>query len=267
MSLLPESFLKSIVSVELKSNSWTTTWTAFLYWTKLKKIENWKNHYAVFLITNRHLVRSDAPMTIRYNKIGWGSEEITLEGTSNWIFPDNKNIDLAILQLNAKFLKEKSVDYASFTEENSILTEEDFLLRLRVWQDIFLAWFPLGIKGIERNFPIARQGIIARNDTELIKNGNFYLDVNNFPGNSGGPIFSRPSPLSLDWMKALDKAMIIGVICAYQPFVKTLYDISQNPPVPMMITNENSGIAVGIPIYIAHNLAKECMEKQWEELF
>lgn len=265
MSLLPEEFLKSVVSIKTDSMGWT----AFLYWVKLKKIDeiSWENHYAVFLITNRHMVNIDKSLIIRYNKKNWGVGETTIEKWSDWIFPNEATIDLAIIQVNADYLKENEVDYVVFWQENSILSEDEFLLKLKIWQDIFLAGFPLWIIWIEKNYPIARQWIIARNDIELLKKWIFYLDVNNFPWNSWWPIFLKPSNMSLTGKNPMDKALFIWVICAYEPFPRTLYDNSQFPPVPMMITYENSWIALWVPIYIAYELAKEWIEKQWEEVF
>lgn len=264
MSLLPERFLKSIVSIKNNSN---TLWTGFLYWIKLEKTDpiTKRNHYSFFLVTNKHIANINTQLTIVFNKINGGITTGLITDSNSWVIPTD-DIDIAILQLNYDFLIQNEVEYSILKDEDSILNKIDFL-NLKVGTDVFLAWFPLWITWLEKNYPIARQWIIARNDDELIKKWQFYLDINNFPWNSWWPIFLRPSLISLEWLTPINKSLVIWVICAYLPFNRTLYDTSSHPHTPMMITQENSWIAIWVPIYIAYELAKKLLESQWEKIF
>jgi len=54
------------------------------------------------------------------------------------------------------------------------------------------------MSGVERNYVIARCGMIARFDDEILTTSRtFLIDAAVFPGNSGGPVIVKPNSDSL----------------------------------------------------------------------
>lgn len=71
--------------------------------------------------------------------------------------------------------------------------------------------------------PICRLGCISRvTDAFLLKKGTpiFLVDTQTFPGNSGGPIVSRPEHISIGGTPSNTSANLIGILSAYIPTEK-----------------------------------------------
>lgn len=253
MSLFPPDFLKSVLII--KTNKGTAT--VFIYSVKVGEvISEGNNQSVIFLVTNRHVVEGINYAEVVFNTKNDELKKIGIEQNSNWIFPKEKEVDLAMLPVDADFFIDNNFDHRRLSEETTITDEAEFVEKIHVGQDIFLAGFPLGIEGVKQNYPILRQGIVARNDSELLSEKLFFLDVNNFPGNSGGPVFTRPSISALEGKTALNQCLLIGVVSAYKPSNNIIYDPNVSPPKPILF-KENSGIALAVPIFIAYQIAKE----------
>lgn len=84
------------------------------------------------------------------------------------------------------------------------ITEGDFA---------YVLGFPMGIIGDKRNTVIVRSGSIARIRDALAKvNPIFLVDAFVFPGNSGGPVISKPDAISIQGTKSQDAAYLIGIV-------------------------------------------------------
>lgn len=253
MSLLPQERLDAVVFIRTDQGG---LGTGFLIGVDIGDAPDaqGKRHYVPFAVTNKHVISGAKTSTITLNTAA-GCKAETVEN-KDWIeSPDGA--DLVVMPLNSDYLLKVEAVGALIFEDHTIASEESFIESIITGQEVFLLGFPLGLSGIEKTHPVARMGIVARNDKELLgKEGNFWLDINNFPGNSGGPIFIKPSILHLNGRQALMKADLIGLISAYIPYSKKLFDNTTNPPQPKMVIEENSGIAIAIPIYKAFILAR-----------
>ncbi len=139
---------------------------------------------------------------------------------------------------------------------------------LELGDSVFLAGFPLGISGTIRNFAIVRSGCIARLDQEIIESASFFLlDATVFPGNSGGPVFSRPEPVSLADTKAVNSVFLLGIISGYKIYQEALYSHQSNPPTIAGVTVENSGLATVVPMNFAKDIYENFLglQKKLEE--
>jgi hypothetical protein len=67
-----------------------------------------------------------------------------------------------------------------------------------------------------------------------------------FPGNSGGPVVTRPEITSIQGTKSFNKAALIGVVSAYLPYRDVA--ISQQTRRARIIFEENSGLSSVVPI-------------------
>lgn len=259
MSLLPDSFLKSTVFIK----NGDSAGTGFLIGVDSgSKDEKGRTLYNLFLVTNRHVIDENKSTIVSIDTESGIKEASILPVDKSWQFPEDEDLDIALTPINPDFLKLIKAEAVFIAEDSIISTKDEFLSRLYVGQEVYLLGFPLGLKGLSKNFPIARQGIIARNDEELLSLDQLYLDINNFPGNSGGPIFVKPSVVRLGDRKVFDQSMLIALVSAYLPYKKTLFDNTTTPPTPKMIIEENSGLAIAIPVYLALNLARDWLVKQ-----
>jgi hypothetical protein len=107
--------------------------------------------------------------------------------------------------------------------------------------------FPMGNVGVERNYVVVRQGAIARiRDSIAGTVKQFLIDATVFPGNSGGPVVTRPEITSIKGTKPLHEANLIGVVASYLPYQDIA--ISTQTRRPRIIFEENSGLTSVVPI-------------------
>ena len=113
----------------------------------------------------------------------------------------------------------------------------------------------MGLVEVDSNQPICRIGCIARISISATQRSKkILLDIQNFPGNSGSPIISRPEIISLEGYRPLSKAVLVGIICSYIPYQETLIN-SQTKRV-VEIRSENSGIAIMHPVELIREVVE-----------
>lgn len=102
----------------------------------------------------------------------------------NWFFHRNTEVDIAI------------IPFAIDVDEDDMLVIPDdlFLLLNNICElhDVFFLSYQPGIEPIKKISPIFRSGIISI----INDNNTFYIDASAFPGNSGSPVFTKPSPIT-----------------------------------------------------------------------
>jgi hypothetical protein len=105
----------------------------------------------------------------------------------------------------------------------------------------------MNLAGVQKNYVIVRQGVIARIAEMLDGISNtFMIDTLVFPGNSGGPVVLKPEMFAIDGTKPQTNANLIGVVTSYRPYT----DIAISPQTgrPRIVFEENSGLAEVLPI-------------------
>ena len=174
----------------------------------------------------------------------------------DWIFHDNTNVDVAIIP----FPIEPQDDVKIIPD--SLFSTKDRLFEL---YDVFFLSYQqyLGIQ--KRVTPIIRHGTIS-----LINDDNtFIIDGFVFPGNSGSPVFLKPSPIRFDrgglyiGTEGLD-IRLIGIIVGYKYYPT---------PVPVPSLNEkinfpyNTGLSVVHSVsYIKEIVESDAFKKQLDRL-
>lgn len=92
-----------------------------------------------------------------------------------------------------------------------------------------------------------RLGCVARNSkTQVDESFNILVDIQNFPGNSGSPIITRPEIVAIEGTKALNKSVLLGIVHSYFPYQEELLNTQTKKIVE--IRSENSGIALVHPV-------------------
>jgi S1-C subfamily serine protease len=112
---------------------------------------------------------------------------------------------------------------------------------------VFILGFPAVVSAGQRNYAVARHGIISRIGEALEgREPTYLLDSFVFPGNSGGPVILEPNIIGITNTKTNTKAYLIGVVRAYLPYQDTA--VSQQTGGRRVIFEEITGLTETIPI-------------------
>jgi hypothetical protein len=152
----------------------------------------------------------------------------------NWIFHENRDVDIAIIP----FGLDPQKDDVKTIPENLFLTTD----RLFELYDVFFLSYQPGIQPQKRISPVIRSGTIS------LINGDqtFYIDASAFPGNSGSPVFLKPSPIRFDQGGISiggDQlgGKFVGIIGEYIPYQEVA--ISTQTGRPRVVFEENTGLS------------------------
>ncbi len=255
MALIPPFFLDCVVAIGVTNADNTKSWigTGFLVGRFFKQGEDSSKNYHVFLVTNKHVFNQLPSAIVRFNpQTNEPAKDYNLtlvdnSGNKKWIGHPNEDIDVAVINIDPAILRKEKMIFSYFQSDQHIssfkkmtemgITEGDF---------VYVLGFPMGIVS-ERQYVIARSGSIARIRDMLEKRSNeFLIDSFVFPGNSGGPVINKPEVVSVTGTKALSQADLIGIVKSYVPYQDVA--ISQQTRRPRVIFEENSGLAMVIPV-------------------
>lgn len=260
MALIPPFFMDCVVAIGKddidnkgkKQKVWIAT--GFLYGQCIGKNKDGENLYKTYLVTNRHVFENLSKIYLRFNpqsdEQAWDYNVNLLDenGSPSWIRHPNEDIDIALLRINFKTLIEHNIQANFFLSDNNTaniakikdmgITEGDF---------VFVLGFPMGLVGDYKNTVIVRNGTIARIRDAISKNAyEFLVDAFVFPGNSGGPVISKPEATAIKDTKSQNSANLIGIIKSYVPYQDIA--ISAQTRRPRVIFEENSGLASAHPV-------------------
>lgn len=275
---IPQSFINSVVALggerivtgpdgqqALQANGqpahqWFTEGTGFLYGYLVENDPDvTKRKYEIYLVTARHVVRehvaNNTQLTVRLNATDptKGIEEFAIpnqnpDGKPTWFYHPNPAIDLAVLRVNFNMLQEKGYAPDWFPNDRSVAGSAKLKeLEVMAGDDVFVLGFPMNLAGIQKNYVIVRQGVIAR-ISEMLDHASstFMIDSLVFPGNSGGPVVLRPVVGAITGTHAQNEAFLIGVVLSYRPYEEAA--ISPQTGRARILFQENSGLADILPI-------------------
>jgi S1-C subfamily serine protease len=164
------------------------------------------------------------------------------------VFHPNPEIDIAVVPLAHHVLTEAGMQFSYFFSDRFTADRATMrTLGLSEGDGAFVLGFPMGIVGETRSYVIVRFGAIARlRDCLAGTTTDFLLDAPVLPGNSGGPVISRPELNAIIGTNIQAAAHLIGVVKSYVPY----RDIAVSPQTgnPRVIFEENSGLTTVIPI-------------------
>jgi hypothetical protein len=254
MALIPPFFINCVVALGNARSGGKMNWGASgFFYGKLHEARPTPpgNTYRTYLVTNKHVLEGHDQISIRVNPQAAGrARDFTalLSDPSSrmqlWYGHDNDNVDVAVLPIDFNRLVDESMDAALFASDQHALdvagmrsaqvSEGDF---------VYALGFPLGLVGDERNTVISRGGTIAR-IRETLDNPSyrFLVDAIVFPGNSGGPVVTKPEINAIQGTSPQVKANLIGIIAGYVPYQDVA--ISPQTKTVRVIFEENSGLTV-----------------------
>jgi len=266
MALIPGFFIDCVVAIGLPSEKKEGEWLAsgFLYGDLTEGKEDGKNIYHVYLVTNRHVLKDLHLVILRFNPIGGEQAKIytlhLIDDSSKkllWTSHPNPNIDIAVILINWQLLKKEQIKYNFFLSDQHV-TPLSKISELGITEGdcVFILGFPMGLIGAERNYVIVRGGNIARIQDAIDRKSNeFLIDAFTFPGNSGGPVVTKPELVSIKGTKAVGSSYLLGIVSGYLPYLD--FAISEQTKRRRVMFEENSGLTAVIPI----DFVKEAIEE------
>lgn len=257
MSLIPSPFLDTVVAIGKGESPDSIRYiaTGFVYRALVKEDDN--KWYSNFLVTNRHVIEDSIEIHIRQNTTV-RAEPVLGFLTDEWTTHPDPEVDVAVLPIYTEDNGGNTVDVPAFGDAHTMSRAKLQETEFREGNEIFVLGFPLGIVGNSRNYPIVRQGIVARiRDWYENDSKDFLIDSSIFPGNSGGPVLAKPTLHT--YGKAITSAKLIGLVSSYIPY----QDIARSDQTgrPILAAHENSGLATVVPIDAVQETISMAIEK------
>ena len=253
MALIPPFFLDAVVAIGTSDAQGNRAWVAsgFLYG---RRLPGDPAMYSVFLVTNRHVVQSLTVAFVRFNPQGLEpAREFPLiltgpDGTPMWQAHPREEIDVAVTGLDVNRMKELGLQFAFFQNNDHAATVAELdTSGVTEGDGVFVLGFPMGLVGEKRSAVVARSGCVARIRELLQKSADhFLIDASVYPGNSGGPVISRPEPIAIVNTKPQGSSRLLGVVRGYIPYRDVA--VSAQTGQTRVIFEENSGLAAVHPV-------------------
>ena len=274
IALIPPFFLDCVVAIGLlistedKKPEFKAVATGFLYGNFIEKVSDKESRYNVFLVTNRHAFTTLDPkmktIYIRFNPeiATTPAKDYPLsvqnpEGGVDWFIHPCSDVDVAVIPMNTPLLRKEGMRFSYFQSDSHVADRvKANELGISEGDGIFVLGFPMGIIGNERNFTVVRQGSIARiRDFWAGSSKEFLADTFIFPGNSGGPVVTKPEILGIEGTKSIQSSYLIGMVTSFIPYHDTA--ISVQTKRPRITFEENSGLATIVPIDFVKETVRE----------
>jgi hypothetical protein len=173
----------------------------------------------------------------------------------DWLFHPNVNVDIAFIPFDIDTLK----------DDLKVIFQNNFVDPKRVFAtyDTYFVTYQPGLGTLQDLKPLFRKGTIAR-----VEKGIIFMDAFAFPGNSGSPVFLKPSIIRYD-NNAINLGgdplgdQFVGIIGEYIPYQDIAVSAQTNRP--RIVFEENTGIAVVYSIDLLNEIIHDPKtEKQIE---
>lgn len=224
--------------------------------------------YNVYLVTNKHVLSSLDVILVRFNpKNDQSSKDYPValkdkDGKVIWTGHPDPDIDVAVIRVNINHVREEGMKCEFFESDKHVQTIDKLISEETMEGDfVYVLGFPMGIVSKERQHVFVRGGVIARIKDLFEKRAkDFVVDSPVFPGNSGGPVVSKPEMNHIEGTKPKNKADLIGIVKSYIPYTDVA--ISQQTNRPRITFEENSGLTRVEPVDHIIQTIKEAEKKK-----
>lgn len=257
MPIIPNSFINSVVAigVEQQCNGYLEKlWIGTGFLVCMQEPNNIQAS-TIYLITNKHVLNGKNTVYVRFNSISGAfvkDYEIQLiDGLGRKTYTEHPDaeIDIIAIQLNPQRLINDSSIWGAINIETESL--DVYMMKMQGIDEGWLVYalgFPMNLVS-EFKTPICRIGCISRVTDVFLQPDRvkyFLVDAQVFPGNSGGPIISKPENISSVGGVNYMPARLLGVLSAYIPYKDAL--VSQQTHEIKMVQTENSGLTIVYPV-------------------
>lgn len=251
--IIPDIYLNAVVSIGVRNTPHGIAWIGTGFFVGKSEGDDVDHVYPI-LVTNKHVFLGNDKVVIRMKKKDSNDLQIVdvdlkdKDGILLYAVHDSKDIDIAVLPINADFITGNSLDFNCFNIDTNAMSSTE--LRTNGVDEgsiIYMLGFPMGLVNVNSNLPICRMGCVSRmSETQITEQHNILVDIQNFPGNSGSPIITRPESITLAGTASLTKSVLVGIVHSYIPYKERLINSQTNEIVE--IRSENSGLANVHPV-------------------
>lgn len=254
-AMLPPEFLNAVVAIENRhasSTSFVIGGTGVLVWYSETSRPKEGGRGQIFLVTARHVLKNKPSVYLRFNKGAGGPGqpfELSLRdarGKSKWIHPDDPEIDVAAIRVEPRFLEKHDVHIYRVPEWNIADSKKMSEVGISLGDNIYVLGFPSLVEGLGRKYVIVRSGIVSCLDEGVFDGISFLVEATVYPGNSGGPVFTRPTVESVGETRAVTQSYLVGIILKNLQYQDVAY--SRQTDRARVVFMENSGLAVVLPM-------------------
>lgn len=255
MALIPPHYFDAVVALGKANDEGKASFTAsgFLYgYPGDVDPEDGQRWYRIFLVTNRHVFEGENNLVVRINRREKQPSKVfplllrSADGSVHWTTHPG-GADIAIVPVSTKTLSKHGIELRAFQQDRTTVSRDEARdVGISEGDGVFVLGFPLGLAGEERNYAIARHGILARVQDWLHGDSDqFLIDAPVFPGNSGGPVVTKPEAISIKGTRSIEKSCLIGIVTGFLPYEDIA--VSKQTGKPRVVFQENSGLAVVVP--------------------
>lgn len=256
MSAIPKFFKNAVVALGVTPSATVQNpaWTGTGFLVGRKDGKNPGRSY-VYLITNKHVVQRHKKMLMCINKADNSGvlhlpiDLVDSKGIPCYSAHAQPTVDVVAIELNGPVLENVHVQINWFDLDSHALT----LARMKeTGVDegclVYALGFPMGIVESALKAPFLRLGCISRIEDAFsgLGDSSYFVDAQTFPGNSGGPIVSRPENIAIQGTPSNTSANLIGVLNSYLPYKDFL--VSRQTGETVMQHQENSGLTRVYPV-------------------
>lgn len=266
MAIIPAFFMDAVVALGIDVPGGKKHWVGTGFLVGRKEVDQ-PERSTVYIVTNKHVVRNQNLLYVRFNNsdsVGVKDLPMPLEANGDLRYTAHplKDTDIVAIQILPQIIIDNKLRL-------SFMDIDDHAITLQQMKEtgvdegslVYALGFPMNLVNDSVKTPICRLGCISRVADAFVSPRTaetFLVDAQTFPGNSGGPIISRPEPISIQGTPNNTSANLIGILSAYIPYRDTL--ISQQTHQPIMVREENSGLTIVHPV----DRIKEVIELEWE---
>lgn len=268
MAIIPSFFMDSVIALGVMGADGQKHWigTGFLMGRK-ETDEPAKS--TVYIITNKHVVSNHEELFVRFstaNTNGVRDLPMRLLDHGHKMYTEHpmQHTDVVAIQILPQKIIENQLVLHFFDKDDHALTLEQMKnTGVNEGNLVYALGFPMNLVNNTVKAPICRLGCISRVADAFVNPQNaemFLVDAQAYPGNSGGPIISRPELISIEGTPNNTRSCLLGVLSGYIPYRDTL--ISQQTGQSIMIREENSGLTIVHPV----DRIKEAIELEWNRV-
>lgn len=266
MATIPPFFRDAVVALGIQIPNGKKHWIGTGFLVGRQETDD-SSKFTVYIITNKHVIQNQGILLVRFNNnTESGVQDLPMQLHNGkcllYSAHPNDNVDIVAIQIVPSVITKNNLSLNFFDLKNHALTLAD-MQKTGVDEGslVYAMGFPMNLVDDKIKAPICRLGCISRVADAFSNSQNascFLVDAQTFPGNSGGPIISRPESMSIAGTPSNSTADLIGILSAYIPYRDTL--VSSQTSQTVMIREENSGLTIVHPV----DRIKEVVELEWQ---
>ena len=244
MAIIPRFYMNAVVSIGVMKEK-EVKWVGTGFFV-LKPLTS--NQAIPFMVTNKHVILGFNEIFLRFRIKD--SDELKIEkmalyneGIPLFKLHPSKDVDIAVIALNGSYIEMNRIDFNAFDLIKNALNSKRLMENgVEEGSLIYMLGYPMGLVNEKSQLPFCRLGCIARiSETQINEDMSILADIQNFPGNSGSPVVTRPEIISIEGTISLNQSVLIGIVHSYYPYQEEL--VNKQTGRTVEIRSENSGIA------------------------